>query len=106
VKVYNLTQKQLEFHGFSIPPNGGWREVPAMDVFVSDRDLEMCKRGVISFTNTPPGWRPSGEVKVTIPSKPPQRSPKPVSAPAVFAVPELEKTDEKKSKQDKWKKSE
>jgi hypothetical protein len=106
VKVYNLTQKQLEFHGFSIPPNGGWREIPAMDVFVSDRDLEMAKRGVISFTNTPPAWRPANEPKVVKPEKRtpvPVPPPKPAAAPAVFTVPEIEKTDDKKAK---WKRNE
>lgn len=108
MKVYNLTQQQLEFHGFSIPPNGGWREVPALDVFVSDRDLEMARRGVISFTSLPPGWRPVGMVP---PAKP--VTPEPPAKPAqTFQVPTIapksdeKKSDEKKGKQDKWQKTE
>lgn len=104
MKVFNLTQTPLEFHGFTIPPNGGWREIPAMDVFVSDRDLEMARRGVISFTNTPPGWHPAGEAKTRTTKAVSAPAPRVVTLPLTFSMPELDvKQDDGKKK---WKKTE
>jgi hypothetical protein len=58
MKVYNLTEHALDFHGVTIQPNGGYVDYPSKDGFVSNRDREMAKKGVISFEKLPFGWKP------------------------------------------------
>lgn len=55
--VYNLTESPLEFRGKVLPSSGGSLEFPELDVFISNRDKEMARSGVISFGQLPDAWR-------------------------------------------------
>jgi hypothetical protein len=72
MKVYNLTEHALDFHGVLIPPNGGVVEFKAKEGFISNRDREMAKKGVIAFEKLPFGWKPAS-AKVVKPFVPPSK---------------------------------
>lgn len=86
MRVFNLTSHDLDFHGVTIPSNGGSWEIPALDKFISNRDRAQEKNGTISFGKLPVGWKP----KVAKPAAPPAE-PKPAPKAEAKAEPKAEK---------------
>lgn len=58
MKVFNLREHDLKFHGQTIPANGGSVELRDLDTFVPDRDRRLADEKVIAFGSLPRWWKP------------------------------------------------
>lgn len=65
MRVYNLTDKPLDFRGRVLPANGGSTTFPELDGFVPDRERQLEKAGVIAIGSLPVMWRPRSAPPVT-----------------------------------------
>lgn len=52
MRVFNLTEKPLDYRGRTIPPDGGYLDFPDMD-FIPDRDLRLQQERILSFGRLP-----------------------------------------------------
>lgn len=72
MKVYNLTDQTLHYAGRAIPPYG-FEDIDVQ--FIPNRDLELQKKGVLSFGSLPIGWSR------------PQPKPDPIPTPDEVIIP-------------------
>lgn len=56
MRVYNLKSYDLHFKKAVIPANGGSKNFPELDKFISDSDKSLADAGVISFGFIPDWW--------------------------------------------------
>jgi hypothetical protein len=63
MQVYNLTERPIDFHGRTIPPNGGSVSFPELDSFIPDRDQELERARVLSFGHVPEWWKNEQRLK-------------------------------------------
>lgn len=55
MKVFNLTDKPIEYRGRSIPANGGSLEYADLS-FIPNRDMRLVEKRVLSFGDLPNWW--------------------------------------------------
>jgi hypothetical protein len=63
IKVFNLTDTPLHFHGQEIQPFGGSTDFPD-DTFFPDRDLKLETNGVIAFGALPAWYVQQKQIEV------------------------------------------
>lgn len=83
MKVFNLSEKDLDYRGKKIAANGG-SQMYADLKFIPNRDLQLEKNGVIAFGTLPAGWQP--KVRKSVAPPPP--------VPAAPQVIKLEVSDQ------------
>jgi hypothetical protein len=55
MKVFNLTDKPIEYRGRSIPSSGGSLEYADLS-FIPNRDMRLVEKRVLSFGDLPSWW--------------------------------------------------
>jgi hypothetical protein len=63
VKVYNLTDRTIDYRGRLIPANGGWVEMPEL-TYIPDRDLRLAEARYLAFGSLPDWWHPPNLIPV------------------------------------------
>jgi hypothetical protein len=61
MRVYNLTEKPLDYRGKMLPPNGGSLEFPELDVFIPTRDRALEEKRFVAFGSLPVWWAKTQE---------------------------------------------
>lgn len=56
MRVYNLSKQPVDFHGHTIPPNGGSAEYPGLEKFLPARDRKLEEQKILSFGILPTWW--------------------------------------------------
>ena len=56
MRVFNLTQNPVDFHGKLIPPDGGSLDFPDLDKFIPNADKRLEKDGMIALGYLPASW--------------------------------------------------
>jgi len=69
MKVFNLTNHPLDFHGRVIAPNGGSLDYPELDAFLPSRDKKLEELRYIAFGFLPTWWKKQQEKKPQVPHK-------------------------------------
>jgi len=57
MRVFNLTKNPIDFHGRTIPPDGGSLDYPEISNFLPLRDRKLEEQKVLSFGALPLWWR-------------------------------------------------
>ena len=91
MKVFNLTDKPIEYRGRSIPANGGSLEYADLS-FIPNRDMRLVEKRVLSFGDLPNWWLSMRAEKQKISAPPP----KPVQKASVSVVEKVTVRDEVK----------
>jgi hypothetical protein len=79
MKVFNLTEKMIDYRGKTLPP-GGSQEFPELDVFVPTRDRELERQHVLAFGELPSWWKLERDLSQpatsppSVPTSPPAES--------------------------------
>jgi hypothetical protein len=56
MKVFNLTNHPLDFHGCIIAPNGGSLDYVDLNFFIPTRDRKLEEQRIVSFGALPAWW--------------------------------------------------
>lgn len=60
MRVYNLTERDVDFHGLLIPMHGGYKDFPSLSYGdLPNRDRDLAKVGMLAFDALPAGWKPA-----------------------------------------------
>ena len=111
MRVFNLTDRDVDFHGLLIPMNGGYRDYPLLSRGqLPERDQRLASAGLLAFDSLPREWAPKVEAPPPAPATVPVKK---VEAPAplkmglvempVLPVEEV-KVEETKPETSNWKK--
>lgn len=80
MKVFNLTDKPIEYRGRSIPANGGSIEYADLS-FIPNRDMRLVEKRVLSFGDLPNWWLSQRAEQAKKPAPKPAAQAQPVKKP-------------------------
>lgn len=113
MRVFNLTEKPLDYRGRTLPPSGGFLDFPDM-AFIPDRDMRLQTEKVVAFGRLPTWFETrqrirrvadlADQVSLTSLELPTldqeeEAQPEPVGPPAEPTPPLVEKKTGRKKKQ-------
>lgn len=71
MRVFNLTDKPIEYRGRAIPANGGSLEYADLS-FIPNRDMRLVEKRVLSFGDLPNWWVSQRAEKQRVAAPPPK----------------------------------